>query len=574
MPRIRTGLARRLSAVFALAALAASHGAPAQLRFTPGAGTENRHWLPERPTAVNPMRHYIVNTQDDVIVTTRDGTHLDARLLTPVLPPGMPAPPCLLMSDGYGRTSSAAAPEDSPLFEIAARGYAVLHLSLRGTGRSEGAKDLDLYSHYGQDGYDTVEWMAKQSWCNGRVGTIGMSLLGISQWLTAKEAPPSLKAIVPVVACGDCYSQLWYPGGMLPGVGREERRILAPTEFAAAAAHRDFDEFWRARTVLADDMAAIAGRGVAAFIAGGLDDYMTPSNILAYEQFVAPGGGTKRLFLGPYAHWWHLDYIGEEQIRFLDHWLKGVANGAENDPPVTLYVKGANAWRTEATWPLADAHPVTLFLGARRSHSIASLNDGTLQAGIPDAKSPVELPYTPELGPFLPVILSVDNRLDMDQRADEEKAVTWTTPPLKVATEVTGYPQVTLYAASSADDGDLVFDMTDVAPDGTSRQVVQGYFNAPHTFGADAPRAVPQPLVPGRIQKYQLRLYPTAYVFQPGHRIRLALAGGAKLAPHQEHTQGPGKNPRPYTWTLYADREHPSSVELPVIGTSWRQLTR
>ncbi len=544
-----------------IAALFAGHGAQAQLKFAPGAGTEGRHWLPERPTAVNPMRHYIVNTQDNVIVTTRDGTRLDGRLLTPVLPPGMAAPPCLLMSDGYGRTSSAAAPEDSPLFEIAARGYAILHLSLRGTGQSEGVKDLDLYSHYGQDGYDAVEWMARQSWCNGRVGTIGMSLLGISQWLTAKEAPPSLKAIVPVVACGDCYSQLWYPGGMLPGVGREERRILAPTEFAAASAHRNFDDFWRTRTVLADDMAAIAGRGVAAFIAGGLDDYMTPSNIRAYEQFDAPGGATKRLFLGPYAHWWHLDYIGEEQIRFLDHWLKGVANGAENDPQVTLYIKGANAWRTEAAWPLADAHPVTLLLGS-------------LQANGSGAKSPRELPYDPQQGPFLPVILSVDNRLDIDQRPDEEKAVTWTTAPLKVATEVTGYPKVTLYAASSTDDGDLVFDMSDVAPDGTSHQVVQGYFNAPHTFGSGAPRDLPQPLTPGKVERYHLELYPTAYVFQPGHRIRLALAGGAKLAPHQEHTQGPGKNPRPFTWTLYADRDHPSSIELPIIGTSWRELAR
>ncbi len=543
--------------------------------FTPGAGTEHRAWLPERPTVVNPMHRFIVNTQDDVSIPTRDGTKLDARLLTPVQPPGAPVPPCLLMADGYGRTSSAAAPEDSPLFDIAARGYAVIHLSLRGTGRSEGAKDSNLYSHYGEDGYDVVEWMAKQSWCNGRVGMIGMSLLGISQWLTAKEAPPALKVIVPVVACGDCYSQLWYPGGMLPGVGREERSKLAPTEFAAAAAHRDFDDFWRQRSVLAEDMAAIAARGVAVFIAGGWDDYITPSDIRAYEQFATPSGAdVKRLFLGPYAHWWHLDYIGEAQARFLDHYLKGVANGAENDPRVTIYIKGANAWRTETEWPLKDAHPVTLYLDGKKSGSISSLNDGSLAARPGRVDSAAVLAYTPSAGPFLPVILSTDFRLGIDQRPAQEKVLTWTTAPLRVATEVTGYPKVTLYAASSAADGDFVFDLTDVAPDGASHDVVQGYFNAPRARGPDAPHAAPQPLTPGQVIKYELTLYPTAYVFQPGHRIRLALAGGAMLIPGQEHTQGPGKNPLPFTWTIAGDRDHVSALELPIIGTSWTQLSR
>lgn len=543
--------------------------------FTPGAGTEGRAWLPERPAAVNPMRRYIVGIKDDVAIPTRDGTQLDARLFTPALPPGTPPPPCLLMADGYGRTSQAAAPEDSPLFDLAARGYAVVHLSLRGTGRSQGVKDLNLYSHYGEDGYDVVEWMARQSWCNGRVGMIGMSLLGISQWLTAKEAPPSLKALVPVVACGDCYSQLWYPGGMLPGVGREERSKLAPTEYAAASAHRDFDDFWRARSVLAGDMAAIAARGVAVFIAGGWDDYITPSDIRAYEQFEAPGA-VKRLFLGPYAHWWRLDYIGEEQARFLDHWLRGVANGAENDPKVTLYIKGAHAWRTEPDWPLRDAHPVTLLMSASKSGSIASRNDGSLAARAPQspAVAPSVLPYSPDGGPFLPVISSTDFRLDIDQRPDETKVLTWTTAPLRVATEVTGYPRVMLYAASSSDDGDLVFDLTDVSPDGSSHQVVQGYFNAPRALGPDAPRAPAHPLTPGQVTRYELSLYPTAYVFQPGHRIRLALAGGAKLAPGQEHTQGPGKNPRPFVWRIFSDREHPSSLELPIIGSSWAPLAR
>ncbi len=556
----------------ALIALAAGAGpARAQPAFTPGAGTEGRNWLPDRPTALNPAIRYTVATQDNVVVTARDGTKLDGRLFTPVLPAGAPATPCVLMTDGYGRTSVTGAALEVPLFDIAARGYAVLHLSLRGSGQSGGANDL--YSHYGQDGYDAIEWMAKQSWCNGRVGMVGPSLLGISQWLAAKEAPPSLKAIVPEVACGDCYGVLWYPGGMLPGPGREARKLSpgAEAEFPSAAAHRNFDDWWRDRTTLADATAAIAARGVAAFIAGGLDDYISPANIRAYEQFNAAEGAHKRLFLGPYAHGWHTEYFQELQIRWLDHWLKQMPNGAERDPQVVLYIKGANRWRTEADWPIADAHAVKLFLGARKSGSIASLNDGSLAAQPQTGAAPAILPYAPGAGPFLPALLSATNRLAIDQRPDEAKVVTWTTSPLQVATEVTGYPKITLYAASSATDGDFVFDMTDIAPDGTSVQVVQAYLNAPHAAGL---REAPTPLTPGQVVKYQLDMFPTAYVFQPGHRIRLAIAGGAKVAPGQLVPQGPGQNPTPFTWTILADTDHPSAIELPVVGSSWEQLSR
>ena len=501
----------------------------------------------------------------------RDGTKLDARLFTPVLAPGAPPTPCVLMADGYGRGGAIGASFEGELFEIASRGYAVLHLSLRGSGKSGGT--ATLYNEFGHDGYDTVEWMAKQPWCDGSVGMVGPSLLGISQWLTAKELPPSLKAIVPEVACGDCYGALWYPGGMLPGPGREARKLSpgAEGEYATATAHRDLDAWWRAHTTQADDAAAIAAHGIAAFIAGGLDDYITPANIRLYEQFTAPSGARKRLFLGPYAHGWHTLYLQELQIQWLDRWLKDRPNGADTAPPVMLYVKGANRWRYENAWPIADATKLALYFRAHPSGSIASLNDGTLAAGPPreGASPPAAVPYAPGSGPTLPVLLSaVDGRDAADQRDDEARVLTWTTPKLPVATEVTGYPHLSFWAASSATDGDVVVSLDDVAPDDTSRQVVQGYLNAPHA----ASLATPAPLTPGALRHYSFDLLPTAYVFQAGHRIRLALAGGARAAAGLREPQGPGQNPTAYTWTIRSDADHPSLIELPIIGTGWRNL--
>ena len=138
------------------------------------------------------------------------------------------------------------------------------------------------------------------------------------------------------------------------------------------------------------------------------------------------------------------------------------------------------------------------------------------------------LPYVPGSGPALPVLLSATvGRPDGDQRDAEKQVLTWTTAPLPVATEVTGYPHVSLWAASSTNDGDMVFSLNDVAPDGTSTQVIQGYLNVPH----QASLSDPTPLVPGEARKVELDLLPTAYVFQPGHRLRLALAGAASVAP-------------------------------------------
>ena len=500
---------------------------------------------------------------------TRDGTVLEGRLIAPALTAGEPPTPCVLMADGYGRSSRTGQGMEGPLLDIATRGYAVLHLSLRGSGLSEGSNDL--YGHYGEDGYDAVEWMARQPWCNGRVGMVGASLLGIAQWLTAREGPPSLRAIVPEVACGDCYWQLWYPGGMLPGPGRQARQLLpgAASEYAAALEHRDDDSWWRARSVLAGDAAAIAARGVAAFIAGGLEDYITPANIRTYEQFSAPGAH-KRLFLGPYAHGWHTAFIQELQVQWLDHWLKGVANGADTAPRVIIYVEGANRWRAEDDWPLADAHPTALHLSAQHSFTIASRNDGALTLQAPAGGAPAVLPYVPGQGPFLPALLGGRGRPAIDQAPDEAQALTWTSMPLPLATEVTGTPRLTFWAAASAPDADVVAQIADVAPDGSARQVTQGFLNLPHA----ADRAAPRPLVPGQAQRFELETDPVAYVFQSGHRIRIALAGGAKPAPGQVFPQGPGQLPAPFELTVRQDGDHPSTLDLPVVGTGWQALSR
>lgn len=530
-----------------------------------GAGTENRKWVDGAlPPLTSPAR-YPVQVQE-IFITVRDGTQLGARLLLPQGVPDSPWP-CVLLSDGYGHNTATGTAVQPPLNDLAARGYTGVHVSLRGSGNSGG--EANLYNKFGEDGYDVVEWMARQSWCDGKVGMVGPSLLGISQMLAAKEAPPSLKAIVPYVACGNCYEYLWYPGGMLPGPGRVAR---PPAEYGIAAAHRSYDEFWRSHTTIAPDHRKFAADGISALMGGGWNDYISPASIRAFEEMA---GQRNMLIIGPDAHgvmpstavlpYSFLEY----QALWMDRFLRGLHKGFDKEPRALIYVQGPNQWRLEKLWPIPDTHTAKLYLRSAPSGSAMSLNDGSLLAGRPAAHGEsVSIAYSPLTGPFLPTLLSGGaGRYKADQRPEEANVLTWTTQPLEVATEVTGRGKLTFWAEVGGTDADFVVQLTDVAPDGTSTQVTAGYLNASHAHSRSKPR-LPEP---GKIQKYEMEIWPTSYVFQAGHRIRVDLAGGAKPGT-AGHTQGPGKSPFPALITIHQERRHASHLELPIVGTSWRSL--
>src|SRR4051794_21286103 len=145
-------------------------------------------------------------------LTARDGT----KLRYSVVRPDGPGPfPVLLNYEGYAAgTDSSDNGVATYSDRLLQRGYAVLGVSIRGTGCSQGA--FDPFDHtMGQDGYDAVEWAARRPWSNGRVGMIGVSFGGITQLPTAAERPPHLRAIAPSSATSDLYRDVTYPGGIL-----------------------------------------------------------------------------------------------------------------------------------------------------------------------------------------------------------------------------------------------------------------------------------------------------------------------------------------------------------------------
>jgi predicted acyl esterase len=532
-----------------------------------GAGTEGRRWVTggsSSPDNISPAQ-YAFTTQP-VQIPMRDGVSLTAVLVLPVGLPADAPKACILWNEGYVPPSPVGAVTlglaTQKFADFAQRGYATLHVQLRGLGVPA---DEGLYYKYAEDGYDAIEWAASQDWCDN-VGMVGASLDGISAWLPASLRPPHLKAIAPEIACGDCYWYLWNRGGTRPGSGRMGRTppATATDEYAAAAPHRTYDAWWEQRNTSAAEHRQMAASGLPAMQCGGWDDYITPGGMRAIEQINAAGGHGMNI-IGPCAHGGDTPTLMPYDyqtftVLWFDRWLKGMRNGFDRAPEALVYVQGADQYRYEPSWPPSDTHWSTLQLRAAKSGSAKSLNDGSLTPALP-GRTERAVSYTHDPAGTLNNAGGGGTRPTSDQQTDEVNQLTWTAKPVTVPTEITGWPRLKFWASSTAPDTDFVAEITDVAPDGTSTTIGRGWLNAPQSLS----RSKPQPLVRGKVYPFDMELWPMSYVVQKGHRIRVDLSGS--------DSPGTAVNPLKSTVTIYQDAAHPSAVRLPIIGTSWKALT-
>jgi uncharacterized protein len=354
--------------------------------------------------------------QFNVTARMRDGVLLAANLYMPAAGGRYPA---ILIRTPYGKGRE----QQDALF-FAARGYAVVVQDVRGRNDSDGP--WYPWANEARDGYDTIEWVARQPWCNGKVATFGASYLGMDQWQAATQMPPHLAAMVPIVAPSDLYRGVFHPGGvfeygtmltwaflnsrrtdLLPAIPlvdwNKVFRHLPAVDSAAAAGfdvsyYRDWIEHDR-RDVYWQNMswdAAAANSTVPVFIVAGWFDIFHAGSLENYASLMA--GGTPelrrahRLLVGPWAHGGPVQKLGdmefgasaaadpkEKIVRWLDHYVQGQSNGAEADPAVDFFLMGANQWRSSASWPPAGMHSVSFYLhsqgGANGDHGHGVLTE-------------------------------------------------------------------------------------------------------------------------------------------------------------------------------------------------------
>ena len=479
----------------------------------------------------------------------------------------------------------------------ASRGYIYVKQDVRGRGGSGGVLDMNALQE--QDGYDAVEWAAALPGSNGKVGMIGRSNPGLYAWYAAIAQPPHLATIAPVVATADplrlvpyidmVFSPTIVPWLCLTGVKEtlsdmgtvDEVRAFAhlPVIESAELAgcprpkfwndwfdHQKDDAYWRSLSIerrLNRVTVPVLG------IAGWYDD--ARGTIRNYTAMAAlPKHPLLRVVMDPGSHK-GIDYVngnfGSEarldhralQLRWFDHYLKGIANGVDTEPPLDFFIMGDNTWRHEREWPLARTTWTNFYLHA----------GGVLNTTAPAAEAGDEYTYDPgNPTPYLVDARELELNINENYQtvhAERKDLLTYTTAPFDRAMEITGPMTATLWAATDAKDTDWNVMILDVDQSGAAWRVQDGVARARFRNGFDKPTL----LTPGAVSRYDIDLWFTSLVIPKGHRIRVSVASAA-FPKYDRNLNTGGDNERDTRYVtarqrIVHDAAHPSSVRLPVI---------
>ncbi|MBI3243891.1 MAG: CocE/NonD family hydrolase [Chloroflexi bacterium] len=498
---------------------------------------------------------YQVRILYNIRISTRDGIELSANLWLPVPKTEGETFPAILEMIPYRKDDWRYNSDHQHGTYFAQRGFAFCRLDVRGTGSSEGIAYDEYTREETQDGYDTVEWLAAQPWCNGKVGMWGISYGGFTSIQVAMLQPPHLKAIIPMYATDDRYTDdVHYLGGCLTvselaqyAVSMVGMNAMPPKlEYAGAKWAEQWKErlkktppwliewlqqqtdgpYWRNGSLAPD----YTGIKCAVFNIGGwMDEYV--NSVLRMQERCTQATGVKGL-IGNWVHSYpdsaypgpNLDHL-HEMVRFFEYWLNGIDNGVMNEPPLTLFryehtapeafpSKFNGQWISANTFPVEGTQPHTLYLGD------ATLSN--LQAERPVSNLD-HYPHRPTHGTHAALCWGAGygpNGLARDLRLEEAIIPTYTSEPLDEPLDVIGFPEAVLYLSCSAPVATVVVRLADVAPDGSVFQVTAGVLNLTHRDS----HINPEPLTPNTVYEIKVQLRSTAYRFLPGHRIRLSLA--------------------------------------------------
>lgn len=545
------------------------------------------------PLAAQPgaaQARYRIQAQKNVRIAMRDGVTLAADIYRPDAEGRFPA----LVQVSYYVTGAGPADFFVP------RGYACVFANSRGRGGSEG--EWDPYVNEPQDGFDTQQWVGRQPWCDGKVGTFGQSYNAFTQIMSAPLANPHLKCMVPVEGQQSFFGHQYNDGVLQLNVVfthglfatgptglqghipiRDSHFLQLPLMSAADKVphpqaqrikkwlqHARYDEHWKSFGVR-DKYDRIQA---PAYFSTGWYDNLVHENFRNFTGFRQQGGneavrrGTK-LRVGPGVHGAN-PVPPAESLRWYDYWLKGLPTGIDREAPLRIFVMGAGRWRDEYEWPLARTQ-FTKFHLSSGGHANSVRGDGRLTAAAPGADCrPDTFVYDPAnpvytLGGQISTNPEVWGPQDRQSVQTRDDVLVYTTEPLAEDTEVTGPVEVKLYAASTAVDTDFTATLTDVHPDGRAIHICEGIRGA--TFRQSLEN--PTPIVPSQVYEYSISLWETSQVFARGHRIRLEISSSnfPRYARNQNTglPLGTSAEIKSATQTIFHDAQHPSHLLLPLI---------
>jgi hypothetical protein len=551
----------------------------------------------------------------------RDGVRLDTSIWLPV---GTEKAPAILLRTPY--KESVMGFKRLGVLRYVEAGYALVIQQVRGIGASEGHFVFNAPVEP-LDGYDTVEWIAAQPWCTGAVGMDGSSYVAMTQLTAAKARPPHLRCIVPAVPSVDFFAEVPYRGGVftrlhslnwsrliqieslqeltggfmstmpvLSQPGMLLRMLSRPLVDAAAGSlhgdflrhfrepldHPTFDAWWRERTLGPADYAVM---DLPALVVGGNFD-LGIGTLTLWKQLErnAPHPERRSLLIGPWDHgqcyaggassWGPYRFEGHAtldlpalRLAFFDHHLKGEGPGPALPGRVTIFVTGANEWRSFDRYPPAEVAPQRWFLHSRGGANSAR-GDGALSTVAPaGAESPDRFIDDPEL-PFIAALAAAretENLVDLRERSRDHETLVYATAPLPAPLTLVGEPAAEIWVAADAPDADLMLWLAEQRPDGRVVRLAHGQLRLRYHLGFDREAL----LVPDQPVCAKVPLTYIAHRLPAGSRLALLVAGSdfpvSDPNPHTGEPVATAVGCRPAVQYVFHDRERPSSIELPVL---------
>ncbi len=488
--------------------------------------------------------------EENVWIPGADGCRLAARIWRPADSDDRPVPAILEYVPYRKRFGTTIRDEQTHKY-LAGHGYACIRLDIRGSGESEGVlKDEYLQSEL-DDGVAAINWLAKQPWCTGKVGMMGISWGGFNALQIAAMQPEPLKAIISVSSSDDRYADdIHHMGGVLLGDNLSWASVMfsyntMPPDPALVGdrwremwrerlegsglwlktwlQHQRRDAYWRHASICEryEDVR------IPVFAVSGWADGYTNTVFRLLENLK---GVTKGL-VGPWGHAYPhfgrpgpaIDFLGEV-LRWWDRWLKDEPNGVEHEPRLAAYLQDSappnpseasrpGRWIVENEWPPADAEEKCLTLDLGRH--LAEPGDEAETKPL-DVQSPVTL------GLFAGKWCSYANGPDLagDQRTEDGGGLVFQTDPLEESVDILGAPEVELTLSSDSPISMVAVRMSDMRPDHQVTRVTYGLLNLTHRDS----RQHPEKLEPGKKYKVRVPLNHIAQHFPRGHRIRIAVS--------------------------------------------------
>lgn len=517
-------------------------------------------------------------TATETRIPMRDGKHLAADVYLPKSAKDPVA--TVLIQTPYDKNQSrggfkvAEGQRGFPLYTI--KDCAIVITDWRGRAGSTDALIPESIPGGDEDGFDTIEWIISQPWCNGKIGSWGPSALARVQFMTARAHHPNHVCAVPFVMPLNLDYDIYFPGGVL---WEEFIRVLASIGFDRRAwllerpiNNELWREFERTAFVKPSDIQ------IPMFVQGGWYDTYTDGVIRAYQD-IKTGGGEKtrahsRLLMGPWTHssesakqgeltFESAAYHGAEQaVEFLEHWLLGEDNGEGDKPPVTYYQMGANEWRTSQSWPPAGSRDVAYYLTPEKSLAAGdapkSQSAFTFKA---DPANPV-----PRVGGRLADASQGRGPADQSKKVEtRDDVVVFSTPVLDTDLAIAGQPRVVIHVSTDGPDTDFTAILTDVHPDGRSFVISEGIQRLRFREGTNKEVLAE----PGKVYEIEIVLQSTAITFKKGHRVRLILASsshpGWALNPNDGKAMYDGHAGRIATNTIHVGADM-SRIVLPCVN--------